>query len=144
MAMNSVTILDNSDGTGLNMKQKGTNGEAHVTTQAAAPGTLTNREDTTVTTSVESSGAIANANAIRIQWHIAAGTVDVTNNPGLYYVFNSSDPAGDLADATIRKFLKYGTDVVHAFSSDDPLTLFSYKGGAGTLTNMVLNYEYKT
>ncbi len=34
MAMNSVTILDNSDGSGLNMKQKGTNGEGHIRIKA--------------------------------------------------------------------------------------------------------------
>lgn len=38
MAMNSVTILDNSDGSGLNMKQKGLNGEALVRT-IGLPGT---------------------------------------------------------------------------------------------------------
>ncbi len=103
MAMNTVVVLDNSDGTGLNIKQKGTNGAGHVKLDQLTAGLLDPEiktviidhipANTTAATNVEASSWIA---------------LDGYTSGVIHVDIDDEGPAGDLVGTVQIKYSKDG------------------------------------
>lgn len=120
-----------------------TDDAAHVVdSAAAADGTLSVGEDTSLSGTEEQAFTGKSARALSLRLFNDNGALTGSGH-AIYYVTNSTTPAADLADPTLRRVLPIGKEVLINFSAVNPCTQLDYKSNGATMTNVTLAWEYK-